>query len=114
MTTHHNAAVWLDHHEARLIFVDADNADELTLRTPGHTVHRHPKDAPAAERDHPDDAHHFFRTLAHQLERAQRVLVVGPASAKLQFLRFLQKNDPVLAIVGAIASEPTRTHESAS
>ena len=95
ITTHRHVAVWIDHQEARVFHIDAATVDEKTLRAPTHHVHRHPK-GPTAEHNHPDDAHHFFRAVARELEGAESVLVVGPSTAKLQFIRYAHKHDPSL------------------
>jgi hypothetical protein len=34
--------------------------------------------------------------VAHELEGAERVLVVGPSTAKLHFIRFASKDEPSL------------------
>jgi stalled ribosome rescue protein Dom34 len=95
MTLNRHVAVWLDHHEARIFHVDAENVDEQTLRAPSHGVHRQPR-RPTAEHHHPDDATHFFRDVARALAGAERVLVVGPSTAKLQFIHYAHKHDPTL------------------
>jgi stalled ribosome rescue protein Dom34 len=94
MSSNRHVAVWIDHQEARIFHVDDATIDETTVRAPAHHVHRHPK--PTAEHNHPDDAHHFFQAVARALEGAERVLVVGPSTAKLQFIRYAHKHDPKL------------------
>jgi len=95
MTTNRHVAVWMDHQEARIFHVDADRVEELTIQKPAHHVHRHPK-GPTAEHHHPDDLHHFFKAVAHELQGAERILVVGPSTAKLQFVRYASKHDATL------------------
>ncbi len=92
MSSHRHVTVWIDHSEARIFHVDSTMLDERTLLAPTHHVHRHPK-GPTAEHNHPDDAHRFFQAVAHELEGAERVLVVGPSTAKLQFIRYAFKHD---------------------
>lgn len=94
MSSYH-AAVWLDHHEARIFHLRLDGSDESTVRTPKQHVHRHPK-GPTAEHNHPDDVRHFFRDVAKALEGAQEILVGGPSTAKVQFLAYVHENDPAL------------------
>lgn len=108
MTTHPHAVVWLDHKEARVFHVDLDTADETTLRAPHRHVHRHPKGT--RDYEHPEDARHFFHEVARALDGVDEVLVVGPSTAKLQFLRYLHEEArPVEArIVGVeSADHPT-------
>ncbi|MGH7297736.1 MAG: translational machinery protein [Polyangiaceae bacterium] len=91
----YHAAVWLDHHEARIFHIGLDDADEATLRAPKQHLHRHPK-GPTAEHEHPDDLHHFFRDLARALQGAQEILVGGPSTAKTQFLAYVHEHDSEL------------------
>ena len=95
MTSNRHVAVWIDHHEARIFHVDGAGLDEKTLHAPTHHLHKHPKGS-AAEHNHPDDAHRFFKAVAHELAGFERVLVVGPSTAKLQFIRYATKHDPSL------------------
>jgi len=91
----HPSVVWIDHHEARIFHAVAGQFDESTVRAPHRHVHRHPK-GPTAEHNHPDDAHRFFDDVARALEGAEPILVVGPSTAKLQFVRHLHKHEPAL------------------
>jgi stalled ribosome rescue protein Dom34 len=92
MHSHRHVTVWIDHSEARIFHIDAEKLDEKTLMAPTHHLHRHPK-GPTAEHNHPDDARRFFRAVAHALRDAERVLVLGPSTAKLQFIRYACKDD---------------------
>ena len=83
--------VWIDHREARIFGVDADELEVTTSQAPQHHVHRHPKGA-TAEHHHPDDARHYFQDVARALEGTQKILIVGPSTAKLQFVRFLHEH----------------------
>jgi stalled ribosome rescue protein Dom34 len=91
MSFHTGTAVWIDHHEARVYHVAEGAFDETTLKAPGHHLHRHPKGA-TAEHNHPEDLHRFFAEVEHALEGAERILVVGPGTAKLQLLRHAREH----------------------
>jgi stalled ribosome rescue protein Dom34 len=109
MTAPTRAAVWLDHHEARIFHVDLDGFDEHTLRAPLHHVHRHPKGA-SEPHAHPNDEHRFFADVAKALVTADEILVVGPSTAKSEFLRYIEENGRGMAdkIVGIeTADHPT-------
>lgn len=41
----------------------------------------------------PEDARRFFKDVAHALGGADAILLVGPASAKLEFFRYLHEHD---------------------
>jgi stalled ribosome rescue protein Dom34 len=98
--------VWLDHHEARMFHVDLDGFDEQTLKAPAHHFHRHPK-GPSEPHAHPDDEHRFFADVAKALSTADEVLVLGPSTAKSQFLKYLQDHAGALAakVVGVETSD---------
>lgn len=95
MSTHHQAALWIDHHEARVFHVRAETFDEAMVRAPRAHIHRHAKGA-AEEHHHPDDLHRFFHDVAQTLGEADRILLMGPSTAKLQFLRYLRDHAPAL------------------
>lgn len=86
-----HVVVWLDHQEARVIAVGADSFDEASVHSPASHIHRHPKGKSGAQ-EHPDDAKRFFHELAQSLASAQEVLVVGPSTAKLQFVKYIHKS----------------------
>lgn len=46
----------------------------------------------AAERSHPSDGEHFYHEVAHALEGVDEILVVGPSTAKLEFLKHVHKH----------------------
>jgi stalled ribosome rescue protein Dom34 len=86
-----HAVIWIDHKEARIFGVHPTAVDEATVLAPQHHLHRHPKGHGEA-REHPDDAHHFFDAVARELDGFGAILIVGPSSAKLEFLRFLHEH----------------------
>jgi stalled ribosome rescue protein Dom34 len=96
-----HAAVWIDHNEARIFHVDSQSFDVSRIEAPHRHIHRHPK-GPGEERSHPADAQHFFREVAEALAEAEEILVVGPATAKLEFLKHLHASHHALGskIVG--------------
>jgi stalled ribosome rescue protein Dom34 len=102
-----HVAVWLDHKEARVFHVAADGSDELTVRAPASHIHRHPK-GPEGYKEHPDDAHRFFREVVAALEGADEVLVVGPGTAKLQFIKHVHQH--AHALVPKIVGVETLDH----
>ncbi|HEX4516498.1 MAG TPA: hypothetical protein VH054_23285 [Polyangiaceae bacterium] len=90
MTAPSHAAVWLDHHEARVFHVDLAGFDEKTLLRPAHHVRREGR--AAAE----DDAR-FFEEITATLESAEEILVFGPSTAKSQFAHWVAERAPVVA-----------------
>src|SRR5260370_2270535 len=86
-----HAVVWSDHKKARIFNVHPDAADEYTALSPQHHIHRHPKGR-GEPGEHPDDAKHFFEHVARELDGVDSVLIVGPASAKHEFVKFVHEN----------------------
>lgn len=86
-----HAAVWIDHHEAKVFRIDAESFSESTIRAPHHHIRRFPEGP--RTREHPADEQHFFHNVACALDGAEEVLVVGPASAKLEFMKHVRKHD---------------------
>jgi stalled ribosome rescue protein Dom34 len=84
-------AVWIDHKEARIFAVRVDKVDEEVVLAPHHMHHTHPRDAQS--KGHPEDDKRFFHDVASSLEGAEQVLIVGPSTAKLDFLRYIEKHD---------------------
>ncbi|HEX8795936.1 MAG TPA: hypothetical protein VF765_33535 [Polyangiaceae bacterium] len=107
MTAPTRAAVWLDHHEARVFHVDLDGFDEQTLRAPVHHIHRHPKGA-TEPHAHPGDEQRLFAELAKALAAAEEILVLGPSTAKAQFLRYLQEH--AAGVAGKVVGVETSDH----
>jgi stalled ribosome rescue protein Dom34 len=103
MPTH--AAIWIDHTEARIFHihpsvadhVHRDLVDETTVLAPMHHVHRHPKGRSGEAREHPEDAKHYFHQVARALDGTDAILIVGPASAKLELFKYLQEHEQRLA-----------------
>jgi stalled ribosome rescue protein Dom34 len=87
-----HVAVWIDHKEARIFHIQPDKIDALTVDAPQHLHHRHPK-GPEGGKEHPEDAKRFFHAIGQSLEGTEEILIVGPSTAKLEFLRYLHQHD---------------------
>jgi stalled ribosome rescue protein Dom34 len=84
-------AVWIDHKEARIFAVQADEVGEDVVLAPHHLHHTHHRDAQS--KGHPEDDKRFFHEVLNSLEGAEQLLIVGPSTAKLGFLRYIEKHD---------------------
>ncbi len=80
------AAVWLDHEQAKIFHIDEHRFDESLIHAPNQHVHRDP----AAKE-------HFYHHVAEALASAGEILVLGPGSAKLQFIKHVHKHDHLVA-----------------
>jgi len=93
---HYHAILWIDHHEARIIHFNADEADE-TLIHPDHPPrHLHSK-AGSASGTHRHGDKQFFHDVAEALQASQVFLVTGPSTAKDEFVAYLKQDCPELA-----------------
>ena len=101
-----HAVVWIDHQEARIFHVHPEMADESRVLSPQHHIHRHPKSR-GEPREHPDDARGFFDDVARRLDGIDSVLIVGPASARNEFITFVHEKHPQLVskVVGVEAAD---------
>jgi len=87
-------AVWIDHKEARIFHLDGDKVDEVTVSASAHDVHhRQHSNGPEGAKEHPNDAKRYFHEVARAMDGAEAILVVGPSTAKLDFIRYVHKND---------------------
>lgn len=84
MTPFH-AAVWIDHEQAKIFHVDEHRFDESSI----HAPNKHVRHDPAASEQ-------FYHQVAATLATAGRILVVGPGSAKLQFIKHVHRHDRAL------------------
>jgi stalled ribosome rescue protein Dom34 len=87
-------AVWLDHREARVFQITTDAANAQTVRLAQHIHHKNPPKH--GSREHPDDAKKFFSELCHALDGSGEILVLGPSTAKLAFIRYVHKSQHTL------------------
>ena len=83
-------AIWIDHKEARVFRVEPDGAQRVTVTAPMKTEHhQHPR-GEGEPRKHPLDGKRFFSAVCKALQGEEPILLLGPSSAKFEFLRYLQ------------------------
>jgi stalled ribosome rescue protein Dom34 len=92
--TYPHAVLWIDQHEAKIFRIDGEIFNAASIESPHRHVRKHPE--VTRERSHPADAQHYYRDVAHALEGAAEVLVVGPGAAKLEFIKHVHKRDHAL------------------
>ncbi|MBX3490042.1 translational machinery protein [Parvibaculum sp.] len=96
MPKHFHAVVWIDHHEARILDFNADDA-HATAVTLKHAASRgHSKLGGRASWRASEDTG-YFDEVAAKLDGIGEILIVGPANAKLGFLKRLQTKHAPLA-----------------
>jgi stalled ribosome rescue protein Dom34 len=90
MTTKH-VALFIDHAEARVFHIHPGSIDEATIKSPHHVHHKGPDG-----KDHSADPKHFFDEVAASLADSEEILVVGPSTGKLDFIRYAHRHAPAL------------------
>ncbi|MEO7035303.1 MAG: translational machinery protein [Polyangiaceae bacterium] len=85
-----HVAVWIDHQEAKIFSVEAETFELRAIAAPHHHVARK-ADEQGRHADTP-----FFHRVALALEGSEHVIVVGPSSAKLDFIRHVTQHHHAL------------------
>jgi hypothetical protein len=105
-------AIWIDHHEARIFHLDvARTSDEAVATVPlRHGDHparaSESKKGPSAKK-----TKRFFAEVGRSLRGKGDILLVGPASTKLAFLRYVHKHhrkiDERIVAIETVLHPPT-------
>ncbi len=92
MSHHYHAIVWIDHHEARIFEFNEEEADKAVVK-PKHPVkHLHTKGGSLSSWRAPEDKA-YFKSIAEHLKPVHEILIVGPANAKLAFVKYLHDQE---------------------
>jgi stalled ribosome rescue protein Dom34 len=90
--SHYHAVVWLDHAQAHVMHISPDDVEKSIIRPAKAHTHLHAKSgAVGAGRKAEDQT--YYHAIAHALEGAQEILIVGPAQAKLQLVKHIHAHD---------------------
>src|SRR3954469_4700626 len=94
-----HAIVWIDHHGANVFHVHPETFDGIHVGAPHSHVGRATM---KMAKEHPADEQHFFHEVAWALKDIEKILIVGPASAKHEIVKHLERDDATIAarIVG--------------
>jgi hypothetical protein len=109
MTFQFRAVLWIDHAQARLIRVDGEALTTSVIHPSGGTPHLHHK-AHAIDSGHLPENQSYLHAVARAIAGAESVLVTGPANAKLEFMKHLERHDPQL--VAKVSEVRTVDHPS--
>jgi stalled ribosome rescue protein Dom34 len=90
---HYHAVVWLDHVEARVFQFNREEAEKFVVH--GHKYHVHHK-AGSVGAGKEKAATAYFNDIGATLASSSEILVLGPGSAKLEFIRHAHKVLPQL------------------
>ena len=88
----YHAVVWLDHNEAHVMHISADDVEKsvVTPATPHRNLHR--KRGSVSGSRQPEDQH-FYHEVVEALSGASEILVVGPGHAKLELIKHIHSHD---------------------
>lgn len=93
MPTHFHAVVWIDHSQAKVFHIGLSGQDEVVLHPQLPTRHLHHK-ANSIGSGHAGFDKEFFAQVMNAISEAGEILIVGPASAKTEFAKYLREQHP--------------------
>ena len=107
MSQHFHAVVWIDHHEARVFHFNADDAERAVVHPEHRTRHIHHKAHSVGSGNAAEDQN-FFHAVVDAIGGAGAVLIGGPANAKHELFKHIQRHAPQL--LPRIAAVETLDH----
>jgi stalled ribosome rescue protein Dom34 len=99
--SHYHAVVWLDHAQAHVMHVSPDDVEKSIVYPTHPHPHLHVKNGTLGSgRSAEDEA--YYHAIVEALKGAKEILIVGPASAKLQLVKHIHAHDKAMVerIVG--------------
>ena len=91
-----DAAVWIDHKEAKVFMISRESASEWKLHAHDQHAHIHHK-AGLGDSGHEAPDQHYFHAVAEAVKDAGEILITGPGTAKSELVNHLKKHDPAVA-----------------
>lgn len=112
--SHYHAVVWIDHREAHVMHISPDNIELSVVRPAKPHQHLHnkrgaDKGGTVGAGRAPEDQN-FYHEVVEALKGAQEILIVGPASAKLNLLKHIHSHDQ--QVVDKVIGVETVDHPS--
>ncbi|HLQ13614.1 MAG TPA: hypothetical protein VK130_10300 [Steroidobacteraceae bacterium] len=96
MSEHLHAIVWIDHREAKIFALGADDVERFMVHshaTGRHLQHR----ANVTGSGHRGVDREFFQRIVTALAHHGTVLITGPAHARLELVNYISEQSPELA-----------------
>jgi hypothetical protein len=93
---HFHAVVWIEHHEARVFHFNADDAERAVVHPEHPPRHIHHKAHSVGSGNVAEDQN-FFHAVVTEIGAAGAVLIGGPANAKHELFKHIQRHAPQLA-----------------
>jgi stalled ribosome rescue protein Dom34 len=99
--SHFHAVVWIDHREAHVMHISPDDIESSIVRPgkPHHHLHnkRGIDNGGAVGAGRAPEDQHYYHSVVEALKGAQEILIVGPASAKLNLVKHIHSHDPQIS-----------------
>jgi stalled ribosome rescue protein Dom34 len=93
--SHYHAVAWIDHQKATTWQFTSTEQTNAVIHA--HDQHQHVHSCKSAHGGHRSATDpHFFDEVAHALEGAHEILVIGPAQTKQEFASYLRAKHPQL------------------
>jgi stalled ribosome rescue protein Dom34 len=92
-----HCVLWIDHEKARLVFfdnVESVSSEVISSKSHGHGNTHHKAGSVGAGKSALD--RDFSQKIESELGRCAEFVVVGPGTAKLEFIRHVHRNAPHL------------------
>jgi hypothetical protein len=96
MSDYYHAVVWIDHREARVFHFNRRDVERLVIHPHNPTHHLHHK-ANSIGSGHAEEDQRFLHDVATAIGDAGSVLITGPANAKTELVKHIEKHDPSFA-----------------
>lgn len=107
--SHYHAVVWIDHREAKVFHFNATDVQKLVLHPDHPTKHLHHKAMSIGSGNAAEDQN-FLHAVAESIADAGAVLITGPANAKHELVKHIDRHHPKLMQI--IAGVETVDHPS--
>ena len=95
MNEHYHALIWIDHNEAR-IFEFNEEESHRTLVHSSHPREHSPHKAGARDSGQAGVDQGFLERVAQALTHAGAILIAGPANAKTELAKHIERRHPSL------------------
>jgi hypothetical protein len=109
MPTHFHAIVWIDHSQAKIFHIGLSGGDEIVLHPQLPTRNLHHK-ANSIGSGHVGLDREFFAQVMNAVSDAGEILIIGPASARTEFAKYLR--DKHQAVASRIVAVEAADHPS--
>ena len=114
----YQAIAWIEEKEARILHVNEGLHHVTTIDATSTIVAPTTQDIPkqsASNDGTTEEPNGFFQQIARALDTADEILVVGPSANKLEFVKYMHKNDHAFdpRILGVETVESPTDHQLA-